>query len=187
MHDTYFLATTKSDELKLSIVQVQQWLTDSSATKTTEGFEEAEKYANTVRKLIAELEALVPENVVMLEKIAADFDPFYETGVKMAHAYIEEGTEGGNQIMKEFDEVAEALDNSMAEYLTKLSEEVEGSVALINKSIKQMIIFVIIICISAFLLTGFVLVAVIERVVKPVRHIKDMAKESGAWKSFYYK
>lgn len=177
MHDKYFQATEKSNELKLSIVQVQQWLTDVGATRSIEGLKDAQEYAQKVKNLVTELENLVPENKEMLEHISKDFEPFYQTGVKMANTYLEEGTEDGNQMMEEFDNVAKTLDKSMAEYLDALGKEVDGSVSLINKSINQMIIFVVIICAVAFFFSGFVLITVKKLIVTPIKHIKDMSTE----------
>ena len=75
----------KAHELKLSVVQVQQWLTDISATRgldgLNDGFDEAEKSAKLFKKLINELVRLDGDN----------------------------GPEAGNQVMAQFDGVSEKM------------------------------------------------------------------------------
>lgn len=95
MEHVYFETVRKADELKLSVVQVQQWLTDISATRAAEGyddgFDEASIYAARVRELIDELKNLDSKNTKMLDEIQESFEPYYNTGIEMAKAYIEYG------------------------------------------------------------------------------------------------
>ena len=55
----------RAHELKLAVVQVQQWLTDISATRgrdgLDDGFDEAADNAKRFKQLISELVALDPE------------------------------------------------------------------------------------------------------------------------------
>ncbi|OOZ39988.1 hypothetical protein BOW53_09440 [Solemya pervernicosa gill symbiont] len=56
----------KAHQLKLSVVQVQQWLTDISATRAldglNDGFDEAEANAALFKQLLSELKELDTEN-----------------------------------------------------------------------------------------------------------------------------
>lgn len=83
MDQTYFMAFRKADELKLSVVQVQQWLTDISATRAAEGFDdgldEAAVYADKVRTLIEELRQLGNTNETQLNAISESFEAYYAT------------------------------------------------------------------------------------------------------------
>ena len=103
----------KSHALKLSVVQVQQWLTDISATRgmdgLNDGFDEARNNAETFRRLIAELSRLEPEQAQKYAEMSAAFEAYYEVGKRMATAYVEQGPAGGNRLMGEFDGVAETL------------------------------------------------------------------------------
>lgn len=100
----------KASELKLSVIQVQQWLTDISATRAqdglNDGFDEAEKNAQGFYQLINELKQLDKEHVGMYEDMLPAFRSYYDVGKKMAQAYIDEGPSGGNKKMAQFDEVA---------------------------------------------------------------------------------
>jgi len=109
-------------DVKLDVVQVQQWLTDISATRgqdgLDDGFKEAEEAAKNFDKNVAEAKALaqslgLSDIVKSLDEVKADFPPFYETGRKMAAAYIDKGPAGGNKMMEDFDGVAEKLNESL--------------------------------------------------------------------------
>ncbi len=103
----------KAHQVKLSVVQVQQWLTDISATRgldgLNDGFDEAAANAEHFMQLIEELRQLDPENRAKYDAMVPTFEAYYEVGKKMASAYIEQGPAGGNKMMGEFDTVAAAI------------------------------------------------------------------------------
>ncbi len=109
----------KAHRLKLSVVQVQQWLTDISATRgrdgLNDGFDEAEKNAVVFRGLIEELKAIDSGHAEQYQAMLPVFEDYYAVGKKMAQAYVEQGPEGGNRMMGEFDAVA-----------AKIAEQVDG-------------------------------------------------------------
>lgn len=109
-------------ELKLSVVQVQQWLTDISATRgrdgLNDGFDEAEVHADRFRTLIAELIAQNPQKRQYFESMLPAFDAYYSTGKQMAQAYIDQGPDGGNRMMSEFDEVAATIIDKVDSFLS---------------------------------------------------------------------
>ncbi len=111
----------KSEELKLAIVQVQQWLTDISATRAmdglNDGFDEAEKNAQQVYTLLDELRVLDSKNQSGYANMLPAFKAYYEVGKRMAQAYIDEGPEAGNRTMAEFDEVAGTITTMVGEIL----------------------------------------------------------------------
>jgi methyl-accepting chemotaxis protein len=101
--------------MQFMAVNVQQWLTDVSATGEDDGFAEAEKAAATFRSGVDKFKALAEQtqNRALLAEIAAvarDFEAMYETGARMAKAYVKDGREAGNAIMGDFDTRTEALD-----------------------------------------------------------------------------
>ncbi len=103
----------KAHELKLSVIQVQQWLTDISATRgldgLNDGFDEAENNAQLFRSLIKELSQLNPDKADKYQSLIPVFETYYSAGKKMAQAYIDEGPAGGNALMGQFDTAALAL------------------------------------------------------------------------------
>ena len=98
--------------LKLDVVQVQQWLTDISATRAQEGyddgFDEAKKYFDDGNKILDHLikehkRYKKPEMVHDLEAFKSAFAKYYAVGIEMANAYIQHGHEEGNKLMSELD------------------------------------------------------------------------------------
>lgn len=108
-------------ELKLSVVQVQQWLTDISATRgldgLNDGFDEAAANADHFRELIAHLISTAPEKRAYFEAMLPVFDRYYQVGQQMAQAYIDEGPAGGNKMMSQFDEAAAAMSETVDDFL----------------------------------------------------------------------
>ncbi len=113
-------------ELKLSVVQVQQWLTDISATRGQDGLNDgmdvAKTYADQFHRLITELKTLDPDNAERYSAMTPVFNAYFTTGNKMAQTYIDEGPKGGNVMMTSFDKVAEAMGNQVDEFLAERIE-----------------------------------------------------------------
>ena len=114
-------------QLQLDVTQVQQFLSDVSATRgqdgLDDGFEEAEKNAAAFGRDIEELARLADrlgeaELVATVKEARTAFAPFLETGRKMAQAYVTEGPAGGNAMMPEFDERAEKMRASLERIVT---------------------------------------------------------------------
>lgn len=119
----------RAHRLKLTVVQVQQWLTDISATRgrdgLNDGFDEAENNAQQFKQLIDEMKVLDEANAERYQAMLPIFNDYYATGKKMAQAYIEQGPAGGNQMMAQFDEVAAKISEQVDGLLTTMSEQTE--------------------------------------------------------------
>ncbi|MFC1602484.1 methyl-accepting chemotaxis protein [Pseudomonadota bacterium] len=128
-----FPVLNKAHELKLTVVQVQQWLTDISATRgrdgLNDGFDEAENNAKAFRMLVEELQTLDHERAERYQAMMPVFDAYYEVGKKMAQAYIDEGPAGGNQMMAQFDEVAAQMAEEVDRFLANVKEETTASLS----------------------------------------------------------
>lgn len=122
-------------EVRFDVVQVQQWLTDISATRgldgLNDGFDEAESYARAFEENIKKADVLSEQMGAQkiqasLIKLKDSFPAYYAAGQNMARAYIDMGPEGGNKQMEAFDETARV----MTDELEALTVEVD----LISKS-----------------------------------------------------
>ncbi|MBF0590138.1 MAG: hypothetical protein HQL53_13535, partial [Magnetococcales bacterium] len=105
-------------DMKLDVVQVQQWLTDISATRglddLNDGFIMAEKSADSFRKRLDEAKKrLSKENsntlLHSLNAMETSFNAYYTIGRQMAQAYVDHGPSAGNKQMAEFDKRADEL------------------------------------------------------------------------------
>lgn len=128
--------------LKIDVIQVQQWLTDVSATRAHEGFDdgfsEAENYFVEANK---KLDSLVSNNkgTTLASDVKAfkkDFAAFYEIGKKMANVYITEGATEGNKLMLELDPYAEKLTNQLEIWV---NENLESN-DLAGNQVEEMIV-----------------------------------------------
>ncbi len=136
----------KIRDIQLDVVQVQQWLTDISATRgrdgLNDGFDEAEAYASKLQTDVAEAKDLaialgLTDVSGLLDAVSERFGPYYETGRKMARAYIDQGPAGGNQVMGEFDEVAAAISNSVGELSKVVQTYSEGRTAELDAVLEK--------------------------------------------------
>lgn len=176
MEKVYFATTMKSAELKLDVVQVQQWLTDISATRAAEGyddgFDEAEIHAKAIRSVIAELKTINPSNNSRLDQILASFEPYYETGKRMAEAYITLGPEGGNQMMEEFDSVASDINSKVDEFVLESNRDITESITDIEASITTSVILGAAAVAVSFLICIFIRIMIAKNVVRPIDEIR---------------
>lgn len=137
IRDVQTMQIELADELQLNVVQVQQFLTDISATRgqngLDDGFEVAAEHAARVRELITELQGLFPERVQNLESLRTDFETYYACGIEMATAYVASGPAGGNQLMAEFDAAAATLTEGVETYVTLSREGMEAAISSLNR------------------------------------------------------
>ena len=106
-----------AQQMRIDVIQIQQWLTDISATRAQngldDGFVEAE---NSYNSFLSGLDAFekfyASRDVAMLKKVKdlrGGVSMYYDVGKQMAHAYIDKGPAGGNQIMAHFDDASSGL------------------------------------------------------------------------------
>ncbi len=134
----------KAHQLKLAVVQVQQWLTDISATRgldgLNDGFDEAKANAEIAKQLLVELAELDATNRSNYQDIANRFDNYYQVGQEMAKAYVNEGPAGGNAMMASFDEAAAELASRVDPFLEKTIISVSQIVAKQRDSTAELVI-----------------------------------------------
>ncbi|MCK5673601.1 MAG: hypothetical protein KAH95_09500 [Spirochaetales bacterium] len=148
--------------IKFDIIQIQQWLTDASATGYLDGFEIAkEHYDNANRLLEKEIKQKTKtgrkELVTQLEDIQNKMNNYYKVGIEMANNYINVSREAGNVWMDKFDPIAIELTDMVEKQVgfrtgifnTRLSELSQS-----QTDISRMIIIIGIIIISIVVFMG---------------------------------
>ncbi|MEW5949766.1 MAG: methyl-accepting chemotaxis protein [Thermodesulfobacteriota bacterium] len=117
-----------AQKMKLDVVQVQQWLTDISATRAKDGlddgFEKAEEHSKSFLSGLEKTKKhYANENdrntVLELEKMGKAFADYYKTAKDMANAYIEGGPESGNKLMELVDKETERLSGTLDLFVAK--------------------------------------------------------------------
>ena len=115
--------TVMALNMEKDAIQVQQWLTDISATRAKDGLDDGFKEAeNSYRAFLKKLTALKKEfqlwhypasDIENLRTMESQFQQYYNNGKTMAQAYIDGGPEAGNKTMADFDRAAEAFSKSL--------------------------------------------------------------------------
>jgi len=167
--------------LQLNVIQIQQWLTDVSATRGVEGFDdgfdEAQKYftkANSdLDRLISMHERLDEEGMVReLENYKKDLKAYYEVGVKMAQAYVSSGEAEGNKWMSKLDPFAEKLSAQLEPWIAEHKAESHAAAAEISNSIDEADVFnlflSVVIAVVALIAAG-----VINMILNSIHKIND--------------
>ena len=167
--------------LKLNVVQIQQWLTDISATRAAEGFDdgfgEAEAYFkksnNILNQLIREYAAYdKPGMVSDLEDFKKDLAGLYTVGTDMANAYIDGGPAEGNKLMLVLDpytaKLTERLNIWVDSHITE-NNELSDTVQEGFSSLKSDLIIV---SIFLLLLISFIVFFTISKISSSVENFQ---------------
>lgn len=160
-------------DLQLNVIQVQQWLTDVSATRAAEGFDdgfdEAKKYfdqANvTLDRLIKMHGALGEAGMVKeLNTYKESLKEYYAIGVEMANAYVKDGPDEGNKLMEKLDPYAEKLSSKLDIWIGEHKKETDQAAKGIAHSIStfqaesiSLFVVLFVVIIVAFLIIDKVL------------------------------
>jgi methyl-accepting chemotaxis protein len=127
-------------DFKINVIQIQQWLTDISATRgrdgLDDGFTQAQQYFAAARTDIAQLAELDPSFVAA--DLTQALTAYYETGQKMAQLYVAQGPEGGNAFMNSFDVTAQTL----GEKLNALISRTQNDKAIAQQELERQLIWI---------------------------------------------
>ncbi len=119
-------AMLASKEARFQTIQIQQFLTDASATGEEAPIAEAAASLKAAHASLDELAGILPDFQPAVEKLKQEITKLNEIGVQMAQAYTNEGREAGNLIMKR---KGDGLDD----YSATLASEMEGMLADLAK------------------------------------------------------
>jgi len=129
--------------MKLDVVQVQQYLSDISATRGLDGLNDGLQKADEARKsFLANLgkfrEMYRRENdakhLKQLDEMEHKLQTYYEQGKVMAQAYIDGGPASGNKHMAGFDKAAEELTGTLDPFVEEQVAELNASMVSIVAS-----------------------------------------------------
>lgn len=170
-----------TEEMKLSVVQVQQFLTDISATRgldgLNDGFENADEHAKLFYSYSEKLMKLNPEDRETIESFRKTFESYYKVGQEMARAYIKGGPELGNKMMGDFDSQSLEINDKVDQYRTKKLKEVHLAIEQMKKRVQfdQKVIFASFLIAS---LSGIAIAIFLSRsIIVPLRQLTKHAEQ----------
>jgi len=156
-------------ELKLDVIQVQQWLTDVSATRAAkgydDGYEEAKNYFELANKQLDVLIALSSQDndakqVEKLQAFKKNFEEYYHVGVQMADAYVKYGPEKGNVWMSKLDPFAEKLTQELEVWVKESKVKTQMIAKGLNEGLSkfstQSTLFAIFMIIAILIFVGII-------------------------------
>lgn len=164
-------------EIKMDIVQIQQWLTDISATRAAEGYDDGYAEAETYYKdAVKRIEHSIVEHdkygeaemVALLKDMKKSLDDYYDQGKQMAQAYIDGGPEKGNPMMDEFDPFAEKLSGIITKVVEEHKEELGNSFATIEAHNKTNTKIITIGIIVVLILSGLIAYGISHSIAAPL-------------------
>lgn len=86
-------------DVRFHIVQIQQFLTDASVVGEAD-YKDALAHKNAALAGVDVLARELPESAAAIRAIRGDIESLYAVGTRMADAYITQGREAGNALMK---------------------------------------------------------------------------------------
>jgi methyl-accepting chemotaxis protein len=135
-------ANDAAQTMRFHASQIQQFLTDVSATGNRDGFEEAAKELDEANAQLDILLRLLPGQSNQFADARQKLKDFHEIGKEMGEEYIVKGREAGNVIMQRegtgFDARAEALFNAMEAVSKPLEQENERIQVQVAGTIAQL-------------------------------------------------
>ncbi|PIB93996.1 methyl-accepting chemotaxis protein [Caulobacter sp. FWC2] len=176
-------------QIQLEIVQVQQFLTDVSATRglngLDDGWSEAAQNAADFKKDVARADALADalndrELKQALDDVQVAFPAYYATGQKMAHGYVNGGTDAGNALMGEFDATSEALAGKMdaaRAAMKRLEQTQDAENSVVEKRLHDQqiaaVVLALAVAVVACVIGGAAIILTRTRLLRPLSTIGD--------------
>ena len=115
-------------DMQRNVVQVQQFLSDISATRgldgLDDGFDKAREQQAAFEASLATFRQSLgdrpdPARVAQLDALAQKFATYYGAGVQMAQAYVRGGPAEGNPMMAPFDQASEQLQEDLDRFVAQ--------------------------------------------------------------------
>jgi methyl-accepting chemotaxis protein len=184
-HSLPFVLTV--DEMDLMRSDVQQFLTDVSATHDPDGYRDAEASAKRFQAGIRKYrEHYIQENdrsnLAKLDALEHSFNQFYELGKQMAKTYVDQGMAAGNLIMKGssgkdgFDKLSETLNAQMKELREQEVSDTTASADTAYASANQILYVMVIGSVCAAGMALLMALLIIRSVVSPIKVASQAAR-----------
>jgi methyl-accepting chemotaxis protein len=169
-----------AENMTLNVVQVQQFLTDVSATHDLQGYKDAEEAADRFKKAADKFgDMFTRENDSKsfgeIQEIQTLFNRYYDVGKQMANAYMRDGIAAGNKIMVDFDKTAVALTDKVQAFKKLQIDEANMHSQFVVGSVGKMKIVLLSLGIAAVLIGLCVAFFITRGITKVLREVKSVA------------
>ena len=159
------------DEMDTSRSDVQQFLTDVSATHNKDGYKDAEQAAKRFLDGVEQFKQRYRRNndtdsLKQMEVIEAGFNTFYAKGRIMAEEYLTKGMEAGNVLMGGFDKDSQSISQELKKFREMQKADARKITAESLSGAKSTMRVMIVGGIVAALLAGLFTVLISRQVVR---------------------
>ena len=182
----YALLATALDK---NVVQIQQFLSDISATQAKDGLDDGFKEAkNNFDELNAGLDRFErhfneigdAEGVKKIKALKAGAEAYFAAGNQMAKAYVDGGPASGNKLMGGFDSASDELQKELVPFVSAQIAQMKADMAESAAKTDQVQTFGKIIVISAVVLAGLVAWLIIRSITRPLASALNVARDVAA-------
>jgi methyl-accepting chemotaxis protein len=171
-----------AENMAFNVVQVQQFLTDVSATHDPAGYRDAEKAMEAFLKDTAKFKDMFRReandaDLKAIEDLESAFTEYYNDGKYMATVYVQQGIDAGNKVMEKFDKSAEMLTDKVAAFQkTQVDEALKNSQAVVGavSRVKQVLFTA---GAMAIILSALIALLSARSITEPVQDIAATAKK----------
>jgi methyl-accepting chemotaxis protein len=174
--------------MKRDIIQVQQWLSDISATRAMDclddGFVEAEKSKKAFLENTEHFKQMyVRENdqqgLRAINQIEDAMEAYYQQGMKMAQAYVDGGPSAGNKLMDAFDAAAGTLTKQVDPFVEQQTLELDKEMASTVNAVKNLTSITIVGGLIVLFIIIAVTITLTLSITKPINKTVAMIQELG--------
>ncbi len=171
-----------AEEMTFHMVQVQQWLTDVSATHNEDGYKNAEESVRIFRKEIARFKEMYrlkndTRSLEQIQSLDAAFERFYEDGKVMADTYVVHGIDAGNRLMEDFDTVAETLADKLENLRVHQVESANEAIRTVVSAVSRVENILLYLTALAIVLTILIAILATRSITRPIGKLVDLASD----------
>lgn len=174
-------------QMKLDVTEVQQFLSDVSATRgqdgLNDGFNEAAEHRKAFLEGVAKFRQMFErensvDDLAKLKEIEVDFEEYYRVGTNMATAYVAGGPAAGNKMMPEFDAAAEKLRGFLKTFSSEQRQEFFGSLGGIRSQVTQLTNASVVAGVFSIIVGVLLVRFLLRTIVDPIRRVSENLGET---------
>ncbi len=172
-------------QMKLDAVQIQQWLSDISATRgqdgLNDGFDEAQKSYDSFMSGLNKFKNMYKEEnftdgLEQVAEVEKALVVYHNTGKEMAKAYIDGGPELGNKLMASFDEAAGNITKTLTPFVESQEAELAKSMSSIISSSDKIRSFTLIAGLLTLFAGATIAWLITRSITKPILRVVEFTK-----------
>ena len=173
-------------DIDKQVVQIQQYLSDISATRgkdgLDDGFAKAQEIFDGLNTSLAVFEKHFnsvgdTHSLQQLHGIKADVLAYYSAGQHMAMAYVSDGPVSGNKFMPGFDSASEKLQKSLEPFVKSQLERMKSDLGAVSEKSGRISDVAFAIVAAATVLAAMVAFAVVVSITRPLAAALSVARD----------